>query len=136
MAKALPVHLVDQVTSELRLAAKRMFTARSARRNFASQKAGRVNIGCGKIRYKDGSTSMLFPTQACTFGTAGRDYFFHMPLSRRFIRSIFSSILISKPRHAYFFANASGVFNLAAFCASWCPMLGRTCELLVGHDSR
>jgi len=48
MAKALPVHVVDQVTPELRLATRRMFTARSVRRNFASQKGCRVNVGCGK----------------------------------------------------------------------------------------
>ena len=48
MAKALPVHLVNQVTSELRLAAKRMWTAGSVRKKLVSQKGGRVNIGCGK----------------------------------------------------------------------------------------
>jgi SAM-dependent methyltransferase len=47
MAKALPVHLVDQVTSELRLAAKRIFTAPRVRRRLISQKDRRVNIGCG-----------------------------------------------------------------------------------------
>ena len=48
MAKVLPVHLVNQVTSELRLAAKRMLTARSVRRKLVSQKGGRINVGCGK----------------------------------------------------------------------------------------
>jgi hypothetical protein len=48
MAKALPDYLVNQVTSEVRLATRRMFTARSVRRSLASQKGCRVNIGCGK----------------------------------------------------------------------------------------
>ena len=48
MAKALPEHLVNQVTSEIRLAIRRMFTARSVRRSLASQKGCRVNVGCGK----------------------------------------------------------------------------------------
>jgi len=48
MAKVLPVHLVNQVTSELRLAAKRMLTARSVRKKLVSQKGGRINVGCGK----------------------------------------------------------------------------------------
>jgi predicted SAM-dependent methyltransferase len=49
MAKALPVYLVDQVTYEVRLATRRMFTARSVRRRLVSQKGIRVNTGCGKI---------------------------------------------------------------------------------------
>jgi predicted SAM-dependent methyltransferase len=48
MAKALPDYLVNQVTTEARLAARRMFTARSVRRSLASQNGCRVNIGCGK----------------------------------------------------------------------------------------
>src|SRR3977135_3165854 len=48
MAKAMPVYLVEQVTTEVRLATKRMFTAHSVRRSLASQKNCRVNIGCGK----------------------------------------------------------------------------------------
>src|SRR5215211_2103768 len=48
MAKAMPVYLVEQVTSEVRLAVKRMFTARSVRRRLNLQKGCRVNIGCGK----------------------------------------------------------------------------------------
>ena|SRR5256714_5678304 len=48
MAKALPVYLVDQVASEIRLATRRAFTARSVRRKMSSLKAVRVNIGCGK----------------------------------------------------------------------------------------
>lgn len=47
MAKALPDYLVNQVTTEIRLATRRMFTARSVRRSLASQKGCRVNIGCG-----------------------------------------------------------------------------------------
>ena len=48
MAKALPVHLVNQVTSEFRFAARRIFTARSVRKRLTSQKGARVNIGCGR----------------------------------------------------------------------------------------
>jgi predicted SAM-dependent methyltransferase len=48
MAKALPVYLVDQVTSELRIATKRVLTARSVRRRLVSEKGTRINIGCGK----------------------------------------------------------------------------------------
>jgi predicted SAM-dependent methyltransferase len=48
MAKALPNYLVNQVTTEIRLATKRMFTARSVRTRLASQKNCRLNIGCGK----------------------------------------------------------------------------------------
>ena len=48
MAKALPDYLVNQVTAEVRLATRRMFTAHSARRSLASEKNCRVNIGCGK----------------------------------------------------------------------------------------
>lgn len=48
MAKAMPAYLVEQVTSEIRLATKRMFTAHSVRRSLASRKNCRVNIGCGK----------------------------------------------------------------------------------------
>lgn len=47
MAKAMPVYLVEQVTTEVRLATKRMFTARSVRRRVNLQKDCRVNIGCG-----------------------------------------------------------------------------------------
>jgi predicted SAM-dependent methyltransferase len=47
MAKAIPIYLVEQVTTEVRLAARRMFTARSVRRRLASQKSCRVNVGCG-----------------------------------------------------------------------------------------
>ena len=48
MAKAMPAYLVEQVTSEIRLATKRMFTAPSVRRSLASRRNCRVNIGCGK----------------------------------------------------------------------------------------
>ena len=48
MAKVLPAYLVNQVTTEVRLTTTRMFTARSVRKSLASQKACRVNIGCGK----------------------------------------------------------------------------------------
>src|SRR5882757_7059840 len=48
MAKALPDYLVNQVTTELRLATRRIFTARSVRRSLASQKGCRANIACGK----------------------------------------------------------------------------------------
>jgi len=48
MAKAMPVYLVEQVTTEVRLATRRMFTARSVRRSLASENGCRVNIGCGK----------------------------------------------------------------------------------------
>ena len=48
MAKALPVYLVDQITSELRVAMRRMFTSRSTRKRLVSQRDCRVNIGCGK----------------------------------------------------------------------------------------
>ena len=48
MAKALPDYLVNQVTAEVRLATRRMFTACSARRSLASQNGCGVNIGCGK----------------------------------------------------------------------------------------
>jgi predicted SAM-dependent methyltransferase len=48
MAKVLPVYLVNQVTSEVRLATKRMFTARSVRKRLLSQERIRVNVGCGK----------------------------------------------------------------------------------------
>jgi predicted SAM-dependent methyltransferase len=47
MAKALPVHLVDQVTSELRLATRRTFTAPRVRRRLVAQRGARVNVGCG-----------------------------------------------------------------------------------------
>src|SRR6266446_10782096 len=47
IAKAVPIYLVDQVTSEVRLATRRMFTARSVRRRLISQKGNPVNIGCG-----------------------------------------------------------------------------------------
>jgi predicted SAM-dependent methyltransferase len=48
MAKALPVYLVDQVINEVRLATRRMFTARLVRRRLVPQKGSRVNIGCGR----------------------------------------------------------------------------------------
>jgi SAM-dependent methyltransferase len=48
MAKALPDYLVNQVTTELRLATRRMFTAPSVRRSLGSENGCRVNIGCGK----------------------------------------------------------------------------------------
>lgn len=46
-AKALPPYLVDQVTAEVRLATKRMFTARSTRKSLVSQEGSRINVGCG-----------------------------------------------------------------------------------------
>ncbi len=48
MAKAMPVYLVEQVTTEVRLATRQMLTARSVRRSLASQNGCRVNVGCGK----------------------------------------------------------------------------------------
>jgi len=48
LAKAIPTYLVQQVTNELRLATRRMFTARSLRRRLGSQRCIRVNIGCGR----------------------------------------------------------------------------------------
>jgi predicted SAM-dependent methyltransferase len=48
MAKAMPVYLVEQVTSEMRIATRRIFTARSTQRRLVSQRGCRVNIGCGK----------------------------------------------------------------------------------------
>jgi predicted SAM-dependent methyltransferase len=48
MAKAVPIYLVQQVTHEVRLATRRIFTARSVRRTLVSQKGIRVNIGCGR----------------------------------------------------------------------------------------
>jgi predicted SAM-dependent methyltransferase len=47
IAKAVPIYLIQQVTNEIRLATRRMFTARSLRRRLVSQKGNRVNIGCG-----------------------------------------------------------------------------------------
>lgn len=47
IAKAVPIYLIDQVISEVRLATKRMVTARSVRRRLVSQNGSRVNIGCG-----------------------------------------------------------------------------------------
>src|SRR5262245_13518164 len=47
LAKVMPVHLVEQITPELRLTTKRIFTARSVRRKLNLEKGGRVNIGCG-----------------------------------------------------------------------------------------
>jgi predicted SAM-dependent methyltransferase len=47
MRKAFPIYLVDQVIAEVRLAKKRLFTARLVRRTLASEKGNRVNIGCG-----------------------------------------------------------------------------------------
>jgi hypothetical protein len=38
MAKGLPDYLVNQFTTEVRLATRRMFTARSVRKSLASQK--------------------------------------------------------------------------------------------------
>jgi predicted SAM-dependent methyltransferase len=48
MAKALPGYIVNQVTTEIRISARRMLTAGLVRRNLAAQKGCRVNIGCGK----------------------------------------------------------------------------------------
>jgi len=48
LAKAIPTYLVQQVANELRLATRRMFTARSLRRRLGSQRCIRVNIGCGR----------------------------------------------------------------------------------------
>ena len=47
IAKAVPMYLIQQVANEVRLAIRRMLTARSLRRNLISQRGGRVNIGCG-----------------------------------------------------------------------------------------
>src|ERR1043166_166312 len=47
MAKALPDYLVNQVTNEVRLAARRTLTAPRMRRRLVSQKGRQVNIGCG-----------------------------------------------------------------------------------------
>ena len=47
LAKAMPSHVVEQVTAEIRLAAKRMFTAHSVWRKLHLEKGCRVNIGCG-----------------------------------------------------------------------------------------
>ena len=41
------MYLLQQVTDEVRLATRRMFTARSVRRTLISQKGVSVNIGCG-----------------------------------------------------------------------------------------
>ena len=46
-AKAVPMYLIDQVIAEIRVATKRMSTARSVRRKLVSQKGSRLNIGCG-----------------------------------------------------------------------------------------
>src|SRR5213080_3170799 len=48
LAKAIPTYLVQQVTNELRLATRRMFTARSLRKRLWSQRCILVNIGCGR----------------------------------------------------------------------------------------
>jgi predicted SAM-dependent methyltransferase len=48
LAKAIPAYLVEQVTAELRISAKRMFTARYVRKTLAPQRGCRVNVGCGK----------------------------------------------------------------------------------------
>jgi hypothetical protein len=52
---------------------------------------------------------MLFPIQACTFGTAGQACHFQMPLLRRSIRSNFSIILMQKLKGAHCFENAGVV---------------------------
>ena len=46
LAKVVPMYLLQQVTNEVRLATRRMSTARSVRRTLISQKGVRVNIGC------------------------------------------------------------------------------------------
>ena len=47
IAKAVPMYLAQQVANEIRLAIRRMLSARSVRRRLISQRGGRVNIGCG-----------------------------------------------------------------------------------------
>jgi predicted SAM-dependent methyltransferase len=47
LAKVVPMYLLQQAIDEVRLATRRMFTARSVRRTLISQKGVRVNIGCG-----------------------------------------------------------------------------------------
>src|SRR5262249_55100724 len=47
LAKIVPMYLLQQVIDEVRLATRRMFTARSVRRTLISQKGVRLNIGCG-----------------------------------------------------------------------------------------
>ena len=47
MAKALPDYLVNQVTAEVRLATRRMFTARSVRRSLASQNDWAIEYDVG-----------------------------------------------------------------------------------------
>jgi predicted SAM-dependent methyltransferase len=47
VAKAVPIYLVDQLMLEIRIANKRIVTARSVRRRLTSEKDSRVNIGCG-----------------------------------------------------------------------------------------
>src|SRR6266542_2651952 len=118
LAKAVPIYLVEQVTNEVRLATRRMLTSRSVRRRLVSQKGIRVNIGCGSNPTQGWINLDVVSHPGVYFGTAGRACHFPTALSRRFTRSIFSSILISKARHAHFFANACGVCSLEAFCGS------------------
>lgn len=104
LAKAMPVHLVEQVTPELRLTAKRMFTARSVRRKLHSEKGCRVNIGCGgnptpkwinldvishpEVHFWDCRLGLPFADEAVT-AIYSEHFFEHLDLeseARRFLR--------------------------------------------------
>ena len=103
MAKALPDYLVNQVTAEVRLATRRMFTAHSARRSLASEKNCRVNIGFGKNPIQGWINLDVVSYPDVYFWDCRSGLPFQMPPSRRFIPNIFSSISTQRLRLAHSF---------------------------------
>lgn len=83
MAKALPDYLVNQVTAEVRLATRRMFTACSVRRSLASQKGCGVNIGCGKNPIQGWINLDVVSYPGVYFWDRRLGYHFQMPPSRK-----------------------------------------------------
>src|SRR5438067_13073461 len=120
MAKALPVYLVDQVASEIRLATRRAFTARSVPRKMSSLKAVRVNIGCGKNPVTEWINLDVIPHRGVYFWDCRSG----LPFSDGAVAAIysehFSSILMRKRRCAHSFQNACAVCDLKASCVWSC----------------
>ena len=136
MAKAVPIYLTNQLLPEIRLATKRIFTARSVRKKLILQKGSRVNIGCGS-----------YPTE----GWVNLDIISHpgvylwdcrsgLPFFDNSIAAIYSEHFFE---HLDFYTEAHPFLRECLRCLQprgvlariSVPMRGRTCEPIAAHRS-
>jgi SAM-dependent methyltransferase len=135
LSKAVPIYLAQQLTSEIRLAARRLFTARLVRRRLASQKGVRVNIGCGNNPTPEWVNLDVISHPGVHFWDCRSG----LPFSDGSVAAIYSEHFFEhldlESEGRPFLRECLRCLQPQGVCASWCPMRERTCEPIPGNGS-